>query len=114
MLPTAPRRVLLLALLVLGIGGPVRPQDAPTGARQIQLETRTGKIDGSLDLPDGAGPFPVVILIAGSGPTDRDGNQPLLKTDCLKQLGKGLAAQGIAVLRYDRRGVGKSAAVQPR
>jgi pimeloyl-ACP methyl ester carboxylesterase len=37
-----------------------------------------------------------------------------MKNDCLKLLGQGLAAKGIAALRYDRRGVGKSAAVQPK
>jgi len=76
----------------------------------IELETKTGKLFGTLDLPAGEGPFPVVILIAGSGPTDRDGNQPLLKNDSLKLLGQGLAAQGIAVLRYDKRAIAKSAA----
>lgn len=85
-----------------------------TSACSIQLETKTGKLDGTLDLPDGAGPFPVVVVIAGSGPTDRDGNQPLLKNDSLKQLGRGLAAKGIAMLRYDRRGIGKSVAAQPK
>ena len=76
----------------------------------IELETRTGKLHGTLDLPAGAGPFPVVVLIAGSGPTDRDGNQPLMKNDSLKLLGQGLAAQGIAVLRFDKRAIAKSAA----
>jgi pimeloyl-ACP methyl ester carboxylesterase len=63
---------------------------------------------GTIDLPGGAGPFPVVVIIAGSGPTDRDGNQPQLKNDGLKMLGRELAARGIAVLRYDRRGIGAS------
>jgi pimeloyl-ACP methyl ester carboxylesterase len=76
----------------------------------IVLETKTGKLDGTLDLPEGHGPFPVVILIAGSGPTDRDGNQPRLKLDSLKQLGHALARRGFAVLRYDGRGIGKSRA----
>jgi uncharacterized protein (TIGR03067 family) len=81
--------------------------------RAIQLETKTGKLDGTLDLPDGDGPYPVVILLAGSGPTDRDGNQPGLKLDYLKQLGDALARRGIAVLRHDRRGIGKSVAAGP-
>jgi pimeloyl-ACP methyl ester carboxylesterase len=79
----------------------------------MQLEIKTGRLDGTLDLPAGVGPFPVGIIIAGSGPTDRDGNQPRLKNDSLKQFGRGLAAKGIAALRYDRRGIGKSAAAQP-
>ncbi len=114
-------RGLLAGVLVLSVGGAAPSQPGPRGADQgttraspIQLETKNGKIDGTIDLPAGAGPFPVVILIAGSGPTDRDGNQPRMKNDSLKQLGHGLAARGIAVLRYDRRGIGKSAAVQPK
>ena len=50
-----------------------------------------------------------MILHAGSGPTDRDGNGPLVRTDNLKMLGRALAAEGIAVLRIDKRGVGASA-----
>ena len=52
----------------------------------------------------------MALIIAGSGPTDRDGNSPLLgRNNCLKMLAQGLAAQGIASLRYDKRGVGASA-----
>jgi pimeloyl-ACP methyl ester carboxylesterase len=55
--------------------------------------------------------MPVVLLISGSGPTDRDGNSPLLpgKNNSLKMLAEGLAMNGIASLRYDKRGVGESA-----
>jgi uncharacterized protein len=51
---------------------------------------------------------PLALIIAGSGPTDRDGNSPQLKSDYLKMLAEGLAAQGIATFSYDKRGVGKS------
>ncbi len=89
------------------------PSRHPTAAKSdgpaIQLKTRTGTLHGTLDLPAGKGPFPIVILHAGSGPTDRDGNQFLLQNDSLKMLGKGLAKKGLAVLRYDKRGVGASA-----
>jgi pimeloyl-ACP methyl ester carboxylesterase len=82
----------------------------PTTATQapVQIDTTTGTLHGAVDLPAGRGPFPVVISIAGSGPTDRDGNQPNFKNDSLKMLGQALAARGIAVLRYDRRGIGQS------
>ena len=52
--------------------------------------------------------YPLVLIIAGSGPTDRDGNGPALKSDYLKLLAENLAASGIASFRYDKRGVGKS------
>ena len=55
---------------------------------------------------------PGVVLIGGSGPTDRDGNNSLLplRIDLLKQIAELLAKNGIASLRYDKRGVAASAA----
>jgi fermentation-respiration switch protein FrsA (DUF1100 family) len=61
---------------------------------------------GTLTTPDGAGPFPAVVLVQGSGPHDRDetlmGHKPFLV------LADALTRRGIAVLRADKRGVGKS------
>lgn len=53
---------------------------------------------------------PGVVLVAGSGPTDRDGNNPLVpeRIDILKRIAELLAAAGIATLRYDKRGIGES------
>ena len=73
-----------------------------------ELKTETGTLYGTLDLPSTPAPWPVVIFHAGSGPTDRDGNGPLVQTDCMKQLGRALAADGIAVLRIDKRGIAAS------
>ena len=56
-----------------------QPAPAPTEGIAIRLDTSTGTIHGSLDLPAGAGPFPAALIIAGSGPTDRNGNSPLLQ-----------------------------------
>jgi fermentation-respiration switch protein FrsA (DUF1100 family) len=67
------------------------------------------RLFGTLALPAGAGPFPAVLIIAGSGPTDRDGNNPLeVRADTYKELAAGLAARGVASLRYDKRYVGAS------
>lgn len=76
----------------------------------LELPADGGSLSGTLLLPDGVGPFDVAVLIAGSGPTDRDGNNPLLPQPCdsLKLLARALAARGIASLRYDKRGVGAS------
>lgn len=67
-------------------------------------------LEGTLTLPDGATkPVPVVLLIAGSGPTDRDCNSASgLKSDAFRMLADSLAQQGIAVARYDKRGSGKN------
>ncbi|HWM89322.1 MAG TPA: alpha/beta fold hydrolase [Thermoanaerobaculia bacterium] len=64
------------------------------------------QLAGSLSLPaplskDGA---PGVLLLPGSGPTDRDGNQPpYLSTDLLKEMSRRLVREGFAVLRFDKR-----------
>lgn len=74
----------------------------------VTLKIPTGTLYGTLSLPDGEGPFPVALIIAGSGPVDRNGNAaPLgLDTDCYQLLAKALARHGIASLRYDKRGAG--------
>jgi uncharacterized protein len=53
---------------------------------------------------------PGVVLVSGSGPTDRDGNNTLVpdRIDLLKQIAELLAEAGIASLRYDKRGIGAS------
>lgn len=51
-------------------------------------------------------PVPVAVIIAGSGPTTKDGNTVVGENNSLKMLAEGLAAQGIATVRYDKRGVG--------
>ena len=74
----------------------------------VTLETNAGIIEGSLLVPNGALKTPVALIIAGSGPTDRDGNNPMMKNNCLKMLADELCKKGIASLRYDKRGVAKS------
>lgn len=73
------------------------------------LQTSTGELSGTLTVPILKGTFPVALIIAGSGPTDRNGNNPQMKNNSLLLLAHELAAQGIASLRYDKRGIGKSA-----
>ena len=77
---------------------------------EIVLETPTGKIYGSITVPakPRRGKFKVVLLIAGSGPTDRNGNNPMMKNNSLKMTAYGLSRNGIAVLRYDKRGIAQS------
>ncbi|MBO9730887.1 MAG: alpha/beta fold hydrolase [Chitinophaga sp.] len=68
---------------------------------------------GTLTLPEGQPHSPVVLIIAGSGPTDRNGNSlflPATEGFSYQQLAAGLAAHGIASLRYDKRGTGQSTA----
>lgn len=69
-----------------------------------------GRMFGTLFIPDQSNP-PVVLIIAGSGPTDRNGNSVGMpgKNNSLLQLADSLAHYGIASLRYDKRGIGESA-----
>ncbi|MEP9376597.1 alpha/beta fold hydrolase [Aquabacter sp. CN5-332] len=81
----------------------------------VEQPWRAGGLSGTFSTarngpPDG----PAVLLIAGSGPTDRDGNGPAIATDLYRQLAFGLAGAGYRVLRYDKRGVGGSSALVRR
>jgi len=60
-------------------------------------------IEGTLLLPNDIEKPNLVIIIAGSGPTDRDGNQNFLKNNALKKLAVGLTDKNIATFRYDKR-----------
>lgn len=97
-------RFFVLILVLLFFTNGVTGQTEESAA----LETLTGKINGTLLIPSSSGKMPVVLLIAGSGPTDRNGNNPMMVNNSLKLLAEGLCAKGIATLRYDKRGIGES------
>ena len=82
-----------------------------SGGERQQIESGSGFLFGTLELPQGDGFCPVVLIISGSGPTDRDGNSPYTgQNNSLKFLAEGLRTRGIASLRFDKRGVGLSSA----
>jgi uncharacterized protein len=75
------------------------------------LKTPTGEIKGTLCSPSRWANSPLVIMIAGSGPTDRNGNSPLgIETNCYQMLAWELAKKGISSVRFDKRGIGESKA----
>jgi pimeloyl-ACP methyl ester carboxylesterase/uncharacterized protein YfiM (DUF2279 family) len=78
----------------------------------VTLNTPTGEIFGTLELPAAPTPVPVALIIAGSGPTDRNGNSPAIPgaNNSLRMLAAGLATRGIASVRYDKRGIAASRA----
>ncbi|TWB44414.1 alpha/beta hydrolase [Nitrospirillum pindoramense] len=94
---------LVLALLIAS--GPARAVE-----QEVAINGGPGPLAGTLELPDMAppGPIPAVLMLPGSGPVDRNGNGPSLRTDALRQLAQTLALKGIASLRVDKRGVGAS------
>jgi pimeloyl-ACP methyl ester carboxylesterase len=70
----------------------------------IRFTSGTMSLEGTLLLPAGNGPHPAVVIVAGSGPTDRDGNNPGgVAAATYRMLAEGLAARGIASFRYDKR-----------
>lgn len=80
-------------------------------SHEDSLQVKGLKLFGTLSLPAHVHQaVPLVIIIAGSGPTDRDGNQPGLHPDSYKKLAEQLALAQIATFRYDKRGAGKSIA----
>ena len=78
----------------------------------IHVSTPAGMLEGSFVCPDAPAPWPAVLLIAGSGPTDRNGNSMGLPgpNNSLQLLAEALAERGIASVRYDKRGIGGSRA----
>ena len=90
---------------------PANPASGEITSREITFSgSGDVSLSATLTLPktDKGSPVPAVVMVAGSGPTDRDGNQPGLKTDLLKRIATELANNGIASIRYDKRGQYKS------
>lgn len=79
----------------------------------VTLKINIDQLYGTLTVPDVTKKCPVALIIAGSGPTDRNGNNPMMKNNSLKMLAEALAKNGIASLRYDKRGIGESKASAP-
>jgi pimeloyl-ACP methyl ester carboxylesterase len=85
--------------------GAVAAQAAPAPATETDLQ-RPGPLAGTLLTPGGGGHGPVALLLSGSGPTDRDGNNPMgVKGGPYKRLAEALAGQGVTTLRVDKRGM---------
>ena len=82
---------------------PPAPNDGLVPPREIEMSVGVGDdaLPGTFTLPDGDGPFPAVVLVHGSGPSDRDGN--FAGNRPFRDLAHGLAARGVAALRYDKR-----------
>lgn len=96
---------LLFVFLFLLAASTLRAQE-----EAVVLHTQSGDLYGTITTPEQKNNIPVVLIIPASGPTDRDGNNPMMKTNTLKMLAEELQKNGIASLRYDKRGAGESKA----
>lgn len=107
-----------LSLALLLAAAPLTAQAADTVPPAAAVETpfvakASGfTLYGTLTVPKSAtGPVPVALIIAGSGPTDRNANSPVgIRSNTYAQLAWRLAEHGIATLRYDKRGIAQSRA----
>src|ERR1035441_9246797 len=80
---------------------PEYSQPATFKEREVTVGQGEWKLSGTLTVPVGAGPFPAVVLVHGSGPNDRD--ETVGGAKVFKDLAEGLASRGIVVLRYEKR-----------
>jgi uncharacterized protein len=86
-------------------------QDSYGESSEVTWQLGSTTVYGTLVRPFGPGPFPAVVMVAGSGPTDRDWNSPLLpgSNGSARLFAEALARVGIASLRYDKRASGPHA-----
>ncbi|MGY4493113.1 alpha/beta hydrolase [Pseudomonas sp. TE3610] len=106
--------MLRLAALLVFLVCPLLQAAPVVSQRPIDLDTGTGVLHGSLQMPVSDKPVPMVLIIAGSGPTDRNGNNPQGgNNDSLRKLALLLARNDIASVRYDKRGVASGLALAP-
>ena len=109
------RWAILSVLLAVTQG--LAPRPALATERPVTLGTGSDTLYATLSRPDAAPPTrrPAVLLIAGSGPTDRDGNSTLpgVQPATLKQIAQALENAGNVSLRFDKRGIAASRAAGP-
>jgi pimeloyl-ACP methyl ester carboxylesterase len=102
----------LVAAGMLALAGAARA--APSDL-EVTIDGGKAPLHGALLVPDGVRQRAAVLMIPGSGPTDRNANSAVaaVQPNTFGLLAQGLAARGIETLRFDKRGVGASAAASP-
>src|SRR5215470_19821499 len=100
----------LAAAILAGSGAATTSVSA--AETRLSIEGPSGALQGTLAAPEAGPKAPVAIIIPGSGPTDRDGNNPLGVTAAsYRLLAEALAPKGVSTIRIDKRGMfGSSAA----
>lgn len=101
----------LLSMLLAAAPSPAPP--ATIGAEEVTAPGPSGPLGGLMTRAPRAD-APIILIIPGSGPTDRDGNAPAgLRAATYRLLAEGLAARGVSTVRIDKRGLYSSAAATP-
>ena len=100
-------------LTILMVALAVSHYHVSAASEDVLVETELGPLAGTYLLPDTGKPKAVALIIAGSGPTDRNGNSKAIpgSNNSLKMLAEALAENGIGSLRFDKRLIGESASM---
>lgn len=112
----------VVLLTFVAIGGCAQETQEAFSESEVYLQTDDSEISGTLAIPEGDGPFPAVIVLAGSGAFDRNGDVDAAVIEASKEAGvpyvvanstyrdiaHGLSEAGMVTLRYDKRGIGNS------
>ena len=96
------KKILIFYLITLILNFSTNAQNKVFVEKEYPVTISTSEIKGTLLTPNTIKKLPLVIFIAGSGPTDRNGNSPMTKNNSLKFLAEGLATQNIATYRFDK------------
>ncbi|MFF6014280.1 alpha/beta hydrolase [Lysinibacillus fusiformis] len=87
-------------------------KEEPVTYETVKIPVQQGDLIVALQKANTTSASPVAVIIAGSGPTDKDGNSVLAgKNNSLKMMAEGLAQKGITTVRYDKRGIGDNQAL---
>ena len=109
-------------LMLLALGGCGSQVTGEFVESDVSFQTEDSELSGTLLVPEGSGPFPAVIILGGSGPWDRNGDEDASRVAALQQAGQpvfavkstyrdiaeALSREGMVTLRYDKRGIGNS------
>jgi dienelactone hydrolase len=106
--------VVMVAVIatVGGCGSGARHPTSNVAVREIHVGVGSPPLQRTLMLPAGRGPFPAVVIVSGSGPGDQ--NETVGPNHPLLDIARGLAAGGIATLRYDKRTRDYPSSIDPR
>jgi dienelactone hydrolase len=106
--------LIVTSLILIVLGGCKSEITGKFTESEVSFQTEDSNIVGNLTVPEGKGLFPAVIILAGSGPFDRNGDvdprsaEALALSSTYRDIAYALSKEGFVTLRYDKRGIGNS------